>query len=118
MQCKECLICHEKDTNDFFTLSCSHEFHKGCLNKWIKVKQGIKTCPLCRNEICCDDVLFKIKNIGKLEKLIEKEYIALREVLAKLEKKLSKDRSKELLQRYKNIQYNIDKIYSCIQKIS
>lgn len=32
-------------------LECSHIFHKYCINKYIKMTDGIIKCPLCRDII-------------------------------------------------------------------
>ncbi|XP_064481065.1 E3 ubiquitin-protein ligase RLIM-like isoform X2 [Ornithodoros turicata] len=46
---RTCHICLEdfKRNNIVRTLPCLHEYHKGCLDKWLKRNS---TCPLCRKE--------------------------------------------------------------------
>jgi len=54
----ECSICMEKITKqDNRLLSCEHQFHRSCINKWLNVKPGefleeSKTqCPMCRKTV-------------------------------------------------------------------
>ena len=41
----ECSICYEHDNKIVRQLSCGHEFHLHCIEKWLCNK---KTCPYCR----------------------------------------------------------------------
>lgn len=41
-----CPICLQ-DMKTKKTLSCSHSFHKNCIDKWFKIKN---TCPTCRDQ--------------------------------------------------------------------
>ncbi|CAL0331931.1 unnamed protein product [Lupinus luteus] len=47
----QCCVCLSKLSNkdEIRVLPCMHEFHKICVNKWLKGHQ--KTCPLCRFSI-------------------------------------------------------------------
>ncbi|KAE9606619.1 putative transcription factor C2H2 family [Lupinus albus] len=47
----QCCVCLSKLSNkdEIRVLPCSHEFHKICVNKWLKGHH--KTCPLCRFSI-------------------------------------------------------------------
>ncbi|XP_059277820.1 probable E3 ubiquitin-protein ligase RHB1A [Lycium ferocissimum] len=42
--CAICLL-EYKDENTISTLQCGHEFHSGCIKKWLQRK---KSCPFCR----------------------------------------------------------------------
>jgi len=49
--CQQCIcsICLESYHDDMiYNLSCNHNFHKECLDDWLKQK---KNCPLCRVNI-------------------------------------------------------------------
>ena len=54
---KECSICYEILTSNVYVrkLSCNHEFHKKCIDKWLYTQfQESKddfTCPMCRRHI-------------------------------------------------------------------
>ena len=43
-----CSICMEMIESDNRTLSCGHQFHKTCINKW--EEEGHNTCPCCRTQ--------------------------------------------------------------------
>jgi hypothetical protein len=47
----ECSICCEEivATTGQVTLGCSHQFHLGCVGRWL-LKSS--TCPMCRGETC------------------------------------------------------------------
>lgn len=47
----ECTICTELLTGRIQICSCTHKFHKDCLNEW---KQNHSTCPNCRHDISDD----------------------------------------------------------------
>ncbi|KAK9016691.1 hypothetical protein V6N11_079186 [Hibiscus sabdariffa] len=44
-----CIICQEdyKNQEKIGTLDCGHEYHAGCLSKWLFVKN---LCPICKSE--------------------------------------------------------------------
>ncbi|XVF78654.1 hypothetical protein PTKIN_Ptkin14bG0152500 [Pterospermum kingtungense] len=44
-----CIICQEdyKNQEKIGTLGCGHEYHAGCLKKWLLVKN---VCPICKSE--------------------------------------------------------------------
>ncbi|XWS28045.1 hypothetical protein CRYUN_Cryun25bG0032100 [Craigia yunnanensis] len=44
-----CIICQEdyKNQEKIGTLDCGHEYHAGCLRKWLLVKN---VCPICKSE--------------------------------------------------------------------
>jgi hypothetical protein len=46
----DCTICMEKieKNTSVYKISCNHEFHKQCLDKWLKEKFE---CPTCRSSI-------------------------------------------------------------------
>ncbi len=43
-----CSICYSKMENNSKTFSCSHTYHKNCINEWFK---NNTTCPICRKNI-------------------------------------------------------------------
>lgn len=48
-QCYICLVEYEEGDN-VRILPCHHEFHKTCVDKWLK--EIHRVCPLCRGDIC------------------------------------------------------------------
>ncbi|CAO2827194.1 unnamed protein product [Amaranthus hypochondriacus] len=48
-QCYICLLEYEEG-DDMRVLPCHHEFHKKCIDKWLK--EIHRVCPLCRGDIC------------------------------------------------------------------
>ncbi|KAL8264006.1 hypothetical protein R6Q59_022136 [Mikania micrantha] len=48
-QCYICLVEYE-DGDEVRVLSCHHEFHRSCIDKWLKEIHRI--CPLCRGDVC------------------------------------------------------------------
>ncbi|KAH9607508.1 hypothetical protein KSS87_017438 [Heliosperma pusillum] len=48
-QCYICLVEYEEG-DDMRILPCRHEFHKKCIDKWLK--EIHRVCPLCRGDIC------------------------------------------------------------------
>lgn len=48
-QCYICLVEYE-DGEFIRTLPCQHEFHKACVDKWLKEVHGV--CPVCRGNVC------------------------------------------------------------------
>lgn len=53
-QCYICLVEYE-DEDSLRILPCSHDFHKPCIDKWLK--EIHRVCPLCRGDICRSDPL-------------------------------------------------------------
>ncbi|KAG7604999.1 putative transcription factor C2H2 family [Arabidopsis thaliana] len=51
-QCYICLVEYE-EADSIRTLPCHHEFHKTCVDKWLK--EIHRVCPLCRGDICRHD---------------------------------------------------------------
>ncbi|CAN8246036.1 unnamed protein product [Cochlearia groenlandica] len=51
-QCYICLVEYEEG-DSIRTLPCHHEFHKTCVDKWLK--EIHRVCPLCRGDICRHD---------------------------------------------------------------
>ncbi|XP_021736031.1 probable E3 ubiquitin-protein ligase RHG1A isoform X1 [Chenopodium quinoa] len=51
-QCYICLLEYEEG-DDMRILPCHHEFHKKCVDKWLK--EIHRVCPLCRGDICKSD---------------------------------------------------------------
>uniref|UniRef100_A0A3Q7HSY2 RING-type domain-containing protein n=1 Tax=Solanum lycopersicum TaxID=4081 RepID=A0A3Q7HSY2_SOLLC len=52
-QCYICLV--EYEEGDMLrTLPCHHEFHRTCVDKWLK--EIHRVCPLCRGDICQGNV--------------------------------------------------------------
>lgn len=45
--CCICLTNYEND-DELRELTCSHLFHKGCVDKWLKINA---MCPLCKGEV-------------------------------------------------------------------
>ncbi|KAL9247006.1 hypothetical protein vseg_020478 [Gypsophila vaccaria] len=48
-QCYICLVEYEEG-DEMRSLPCHHEFHKKCIDKWLK--EIHRVCPLCRGDIC------------------------------------------------------------------
>ncbi|XP_042034738.1 E3 ubiquitin-protein ligase RLIM-like isoform X2 [Salvia splendens] len=48
-QCYICLVEYE-DGDSMRVLPCHHEFHRACIDKWLK--EIHRVCPLCRRDIC------------------------------------------------------------------
>ncbi|GAV69351.1 zf-RING_2 domain-containing protein [Cephalotus follicularis] len=53
-QCYICLVEYEEG-NSMRILPCNHEFHRACIDKWLK--EIHRVCPLCRGDICRPDLL-------------------------------------------------------------
>lgn len=53
-QCYICLVEYEEGDR-MRILPCHHEFHKTCVDKWLK--EIHRVCPLCRGDICRSDSL-------------------------------------------------------------
>ncbi|KAM1909342.1 hypothetical protein ACFX13_038111 [Malus domestica] len=53
-QCYICLVEYEEGDR-MRILPCHHEFHKTCIDKWLK--EIHRVCPLCRRDICRSDAL-------------------------------------------------------------
>ncbi|XVF52175.1 hypothetical protein PTKIN_Ptkin04bG0243800 [Pterospermum kingtungense] len=53
-QCYICLVEYEEG-DSMRVLPCNHEFHKTCIDKWLK--EIHRVCPLCRGDICRPDSL-------------------------------------------------------------
>ncbi|KZV31719.1 hypothetical protein F511_00523 [Dorcoceras hygrometricum] len=53
-QCYICLVEYE-DGDSMRILPCHHEFHRACVDKWLK--EIHRVCPLCRGDICRLDSL-------------------------------------------------------------
>lgn len=53
-QCYICLVEYEEGDR-MRILPCHHEFHKTCIDKWLK--EIHRVCPLCRRDICRSDEL-------------------------------------------------------------
>lgn len=53
-QCYICLVEYE-DGDSMRELPCHHQFHKTCIDKWLK--EIHRVCPLCRRDICISDSL-------------------------------------------------------------
>ncbi|KAF8057324.1 hypothetical protein N665_1258s0005 [Sinapis alba] len=51
-QCYICLVEYEEG-DPIRTLPCHHEFHRACVDKWLK--EIHRVCPLCRGDICRHD---------------------------------------------------------------
>lgn len=51
-QCYICLVEYE-DGDSMRILPCNHEFHRTCVDKWLK--EIHRVCPLCRGDICRSD---------------------------------------------------------------
>lgn len=57
-----CPICLDEYEDDCVVLSCSHSFHKNCINKAIyhfenedTLRFKLNKCPMCRNHLSCND---------------------------------------------------------------
>ncbi|KAL6549755.1 hypothetical protein OROMI_020243 [Orobanche minor] len=48
-QCYICLVEYD-DGDSLRVLPCRHEFHRACVDKWLK--EIHRVCPLCRGDIC------------------------------------------------------------------
>ncbi|KAK4261576.1 hypothetical protein QN277_004553 [Acacia crassicarpa] len=53
-QCYICLVEYE-DGDSMRELPCYHQFHRTCIDKWLK--EIHRVCPLCRRDICISDSL-------------------------------------------------------------
>ncbi|XP_011082154.1 uncharacterized protein LOC105164987 isoform X2 [Sesamum indicum] len=53
-QCYICLVEYD-DGDSMRILPCHHEFHRACIDKWLK--EIHRVCPLCRGDICRPDLL-------------------------------------------------------------
>lgn len=53
-QCYICLVEYE-DGDSMRILPCHHEFHRACVDKWLK--EIHRVCPLCRGDVCRLDSL-------------------------------------------------------------
>ncbi|KAK8579009.1 hypothetical protein V6N12_069344 [Hibiscus sabdariffa] len=53
-QCYICLVEYEEG-DSMRILPCNHEFHRTCIDKWLK--EIHRVCPLCRGDICRHDLL-------------------------------------------------------------
>jgi hypothetical protein len=53
-----CSICYSKMENESKTFSCSHTYHKNCINEWLN---NNTTCPICRKKII-NEVKQPLKN--------------------------------------------------------
>ncbi|XP_057799029.1 uncharacterized protein LOC131014898 [Salvia miltiorrhiza] len=53
-QCYICLVEYD-DGDSMRILPCHHEFHRACIDKWLK--EIHRVCPLCRRDICRPDSL-------------------------------------------------------------
>ncbi|GFP81549.1 E3 ubiquitin-protein ligase rnf181 [Phtheirospermum japonicum] len=54
-QCYICLVEYD-DGESVRILPCQHEFHRSCVDKWLKEIHS-RVCPLCRGDICRPDSL-------------------------------------------------------------
>ena len=54
-----CLICRD-ETNT--KISCNHDFHEDCINRWIRESNN-NLCPYCRKEIEIGDTMFRLEQI-------------------------------------------------------
>ncbi|VFQ63177.1 unnamed protein product [Cuscuta campestris] len=48
-KCYICLVDYE-DGDNLRVLPCRHEFHRACVDKWLK--EVHRVCPLCRGDVC------------------------------------------------------------------
>ena len=65
-----CLICRD-ETNT--KISCNHDFHEECINRWIRESNN-NICPYCRKEIEIEKIkIISIdwENISRYQKLSE-----------------------------------------------
>ena len=65
-----CLICRD-ETNT--KISCNHDFHEECINRWIRESNN-NLCPYCRKEIEIEKIkIISIdwENISRYQKLSE-----------------------------------------------
>ncbi|PIN26277.1 Anaphase-promoting complex (APC), subunit 11 [Handroanthus impetiginosus] len=51
-QCYICLVEYD-DGDTMRILPCRHEFHRACIDKWLK--EIHRVCPLCRGDVCRPD---------------------------------------------------------------
>lgn len=59
VMCAVCLNIMERQEEVRMLMSCSHIFHRRCLDKW--VDYGQKTCPLCRSPFLSDIIHREMK---------------------------------------------------------
>ncbi|XP_069065347.1 RING finger protein 32 [Pleurodeles waltl] len=127
-----CVICREEfELHPQVLLSCSHVFHRACLQAYEKFT-GKKSCPMCRKtqyqtRVIHDGArLFKIKCATRIQAcwrgyLVRKWYKMLRLTVpprdAKLRKRFFEDKFKEISSRIlKSYDTNIDELFSEIDQ--
>ncbi len=56
----ECVICFEaiNSEENLAKLTCNHEFHKDCIERWLKDRQQ---CPMCRRHIVPEEEFPRLK---------------------------------------------------------
>ena len=71
VQCKlineECVICLEDLTQNIVLLSCKHEYHYDCIQRWFLKKKYLE-CPLCCRRVEIINIMYS--TMGKVPLLI------------------------------------------------
>ncbi|XP_042505816.1 E3 ubiquitin-protein ligase RHA2B-like [Macadamia integrifolia] len=70
---KECSVCLTRleDGDEIRELQCKHDFHKDCLDQWLKREQV--TCPLCRRYVLPEEVVSEHKRLRSDDELFREE---------------------------------------------
>ncbi|KAJ4710632.1 Ring finger protein [Melia azedarach] len=50
VECAVCL-CKIEEGDEVGKLRCDHLFHKNCLDRWVRYRRMLATCPICRDFI-------------------------------------------------------------------
>lgn len=83
MEC--CSICLELLEENVYTLTCNHDFHEGCIIKWLYHNTS---CPLCRTSIEASDKYVEDGIITEERRLyIEQLKNSIKLIITELEKK-------------------------------
>ena len=57
--CSICLMEYEFDSVIFTSITCSHQYHQGCICDWLE-RQANTDCPCCRNPLVTDDEVWEM----------------------------------------------------------
>lgn len=54
--------------------TCGHVFHRACLDRWVRIKLPLPTCPLCRRRLLPEDEEDAAKAAAPQSRLVQDEY--------------------------------------------